>query len=96
MVVKEKKGRRRYIAFSVSAGLRKEDLIRELRAIDQEKPPYVIQLAESKAIIRCPPNKKEETIAAVSRADPSSVSLITSGTIRKIRDIYPELKTAKK
>lgn len=95
MVVKSKRGRRRYIAFSVSPELRKEALIRAMRQVDQDSPPYIIQLGGGRAIIRCPPDKREETVAAVSRVDPSSASLITSGTLRTIREIYPELKTKK-
>jgi len=95
MVIKSKRGRRRYIAFSVSPELKKEALIRGLRQVDPDSPPYVIQLTGGKAIIRCSPDKREGTIAAVSQVDPSSVSLITSGTLRTIRGMYPELKERK-
>jgi RNase P/RNase MRP subunit POP5 len=95
MVVKSKRGRRRYIAFSVSPELRKEALIRGLRQVDPDNPPYIIQLAGGKAVVRCSPDKREGTILAVSQTDPSSVSLLTSGTLRTIRDAYPELKIRK-
>ncbi|AIZ56928.1 hypothetical protein Mpt1_c10600 [Candidatus Methanoplasma termitum] len=96
MVVKSKRGRRRYIAFSVSPELRKEALIRGLRQVDPDKPPHIIQLSGGKAIIRCSPDEREGTIIAVSRVDPSSESLITSGTLRTIREIYPDLKEKEK
>jgi RNase P/RNase MRP subunit POP5 len=96
MVVKSKRGRVRYIAFDVPGDLKKEALIKNLRSIASEAPPYVIQCAFGKAIMRCAPKDREETVRIMSRIDPSCISLMTSGTIRKIRDRYPELKTAKR
>ena len=96
MVVKSKRGRRRYVAFEVSPGLRKDALIGGLVSVDRVNPPYVIQLTRGKAIIRCAPENREDTILAVSKVDPSSVPLITSGTIRKIRELYPSLQPEKR
>jgi RNase P/RNase MRP subunit POP5 len=89
--VKEKRGRRRYIAFTVSAELTKETLISALRSVCSE-PPYVIQCGEGWAIVRCSPAAAETTISRMRLADPSSSSLRTSGTLRTLRDLYPELK----
>jgi len=91
LTVKEKRGRRRYIAFTVRADLRKEALIRALKD-NSADPPYVIQCAEGWAIVRCSPDTADATISAVREADPSSVPLRTSGTLATLRDRYPELK----
>jgi len=96
MVVKSKRGRIRYIAFDVSSDMRKDVLIRDLKALKPNDAPYVVQCTDGKAILRCTPKKTEETIRMMSQADHSCVSLMTSGTLRTIREKYPELKTAKK
>lgn len=96
MVVKSKRGRVRYIVFDVSPSMRKDLLIKDLRALEPNDIPYVVQCTGGKAIIRCTPKTAEETIHIMSQADPSCVSLMTSGTIRTILDKYPVLKTTKK
>jgi len=96
MVVKSKRGRRRYVVFEVSPNLRRETLIKGLGSVKGEHPPQVIQLDHGMAVIRCTPDSREETILAVSRIDPGSVSLVTSGTLRKIRELYPALKSEKR
>jgi RNase P/RNase MRP subunit POP5 len=95
MVVKSKRGRRRYIAFSTSPDVTKESLIRGFRSIAAD-PPYIVQCASGMAILRCSPDKREETASVMSLADPSSVPLRTSGTLRTLRDEYPILKTPKR
>jgi hypothetical protein len=96
MVVKCKRGRRRYIAFSVSPDLGKDDIIKGLRYVDTDEPPYVVQCTLGKAILRCSPKSVENAIRIMSKIDPASSSLMTSGTICTIRSIYPELKAAKR
>ncbi|MDR0334782.1 MAG: hypothetical protein LBH69_02715 [Methanomassiliicoccaceae archaeon] len=91
MAVKEKRGRRRYIAFTVDAGLTKDSLVRSLRA-RSDAAPYVVQCAEGWAIVRCSPADIDITISAMRDSDPSSASLRTSGTLAALRDAYPELK----
>jgi len=91
MVVKEKRGRRRYIAFTMHPGITKESLISSLRRLCGD-PPYVVQCGEGWAIVRCSPNDVDETVGLVRLADPSSVSLKTSGTLRTLRNTYSELK----
>ena len=90
MTVKEKRGRRRYVAFTVRPELTKECLIASLRNL--RDPPYVVQCAEGWAIVRCSPRDLEETIAVINETEPSSVSLRTSGTLSSLRNRYPELK----
>ena len=96
MVVKSKRGRRRYVVFDVSPGMKRDVLVIGLGSVKGENPPQLIQLDHGKAVVRCTPDNREETIRAVSRIDPGSVSLITSGTLRKIRELYPSLKPEKR
>jgi len=96
MAVKSKRGRVRYIAFDVSADLRKDVLIRGINSVSPDDFLYVVQCAHGKAMVRCSPNNREEAIRIMSLVDPSCVSLMTSGTIRTIRDRYPELRVTKK
>jgi len=96
MVVKAKKGRARYIVFDVSPDLKKDALIKGLKPIDPGSPPYIIHCASGKAIVRCSPKNREDVVRTMSVIDPSSVSLLTSGTLRKIREAYPELRPKKR
>ena len=91
MVVKEKRGRRRYIAFSMCAELTKDSLISALRRSCND-PPFVVQCAEGWAIIRCPHKDTDSVISEIKLADPSSEPLRTSGTIRTLRMMFPELE----
>ena len=96
MVVKSRRGRIRYIAFDVSPDMRKDILIKNLRVLRPNDVPYVVQCAGGKAIVRCTPRETKETMLMMLQADPSCVSLMTSGTLRTIREKYPELKPPKK
>ena len=91
MVVKAKRGRRRYIAFTVSPGLTKEWLSGKIRAFCAGEPPKVIQCAEGWCIVRCSPKECADTVALMSKADPESRSLRTSGTLITLRKRYPRL-----
>ena len=91
MTVKEKRGRRRYVAFTVSPDLTKASLTGALRAACGD-PPHVIQCSEGWAVVRCSPHDISDTVTAMNLADPSSVSLRTSGTLCSLRERYPELK----
>jgi len=91
MVVKEKRGRRRYIAFRVSPELTKDTMISRLRKAGDESV-YVVQCSEGWMIVRCSPSDAEGTVRIVKYADPSSGSLRTSGTLASLRNEYPELK----
>ena len=96
MVVKSKRGRRRYVVFSTSVSLTKEDLIRKLRSSCGENAPYVIQHANGKTVIRCSPTEIDDISAKLRSVDDTSESLITSGTLKTIRERYPELRSQKK
>jgi RNase P/RNase MRP subunit POP5 len=94
MVVKELRGRRRYIYFRMNSYFDKETLIRRLyREFDKESIPYVVQCNDGEAIIRCPPEQMEPLKQAISHIDPTSESVTTSGTLKTIRDKYPSLKS---
>ena len=91
MTVKDKVGRKRYIAFSVDSKFSKDTLISALRSVSAAQP-YVIQCGEGWAIVRCMHDSVDETKEAVKRADPKSLPLRTSGTLRTLRSRYPELE----
>jgi len=90
MAVKEKRGRRRYVAFTVDRSLTRDSLIRMLKA--HPNAPYVVQCSEGWAVVRCSPDDIDNVVSAMRLADPSSVSLRTSGTLATLRDRYPELE----
>lgn len=97
MVVKAKRGRRRYIVFEVSPNLDKGDLIRMTNSVcGKDESLYIIQCGSGKAVIRCAPGERDRTAELMSLADPGCVSLKTSGTLKTLRDIYPELKVPSK
>jgi len=96
MAVKERIGRRRYVVFDVPPDMTKEGLIKRFRSVCPDDPPYIIQCGSGKAMLRCSPERREDTIRRMAQAAPGSAPLATSGTIRTIRERYPELKTAKK
>jgi len=91
MVVKSKRGRRRYIAFTVDGSLTKETLIARFRTSDLPFEPRVVQCSEGWCIIRCGPKEREDAIAIMKAVDPKSTSLCTSGTVVTLRNRYPEL-----
>ena len=91
MVVKSKRGRRRYVAFTVDPSFTKEGMAGKLRAFCGDSAPKVIQCAEGWCILRCRPEDRDETISLISRIDPESKSLRTSGTLITLRRRYPRL-----
>ena len=94
MTVKEKRGRRRYVVFTVSAGLTKDALIGALRNVCGD-PPYVVQCAGGWAVVRCSPADVDRVIEKMGLADASSVSLRTSGTLASLYGRYPDLKRSR-
>lgn len=96
MVVKQERGRRRYVVFSFEREFSKEGLISELRKKFPENTPYVIQTAGKLGIIRCAPKETEKIIENVKSAIPGSDSKTTSGTLAAVRKKYPSLKISKK
>ncbi len=89
MTVKSKRGRRRYVVFSVPAGLTREDLIHR---IPGGRRFNVIQSAEGMAIVRCAPEEIGECEAAVKAVAAEAEIVTVSGTLRTLRDRYPVLK----
>lgn len=92
MVVKSERGRRRYILFKMTSELERETVIRRANRTSDGEAPYIVQCEKNMMIARCSPDSMERTIEIVSRIDPGSSSIITSGTLKSIRDKYPEMK----
>jgi hypothetical protein len=98
VVVKSKRGRRRYVLFAISSGITKPSLIGRLKnnVSEGREPPYVVQCIPGMAIIRCAPEEKDDLISLMERTDRNAESILTSGTLRTIREKYPELKVPRK
>lgn len=90
MVVKEIRGRRRYVAFTVPADVTKQMLIGRLRSLTEE-PPYVVQCENGLAAVRCAPKEVDRLCALMGSAYPGSGSLMTSGTLKALRTKVPGL-----
>ncbi len=56
----------------------------------------VITSFGGKAVVRCSPGEIQAVSDRMKECYPGSESLITSGTLRKIREEYPELKVPQK
>jgi len=100
MVVKEKRGRRRYIAFRVESKISDGELLAALNATLTPlgiKVPKVIQFNGTMGILRCSPLDKEKVISALTeRSDVRCriETLSTSGTLLTLREKYfPESET---
>ena len=97
MVVKAVRGRRRYVVFTVPPKAGRSEVLSALESINAEMPDLrVITSFSGKAIVRCSPSEIERVSATMSSCFPGSVSLISSGTLRKVREVYPELKVPRK
>ena len=95
--MKSVRGRRRYIALQVPADLRRDDLVGALSGRSEQIPGLkVITCGGGWAVVRCSPDEVEDAISAVKAAYPGSESLLTSGTIKTLRDRYPELKVPRR
>ena len=94
MTVKEVRGRRRYIAFHVGNGIGKTALINRLRGLTGDVP-YVVQCSDGLAILRCAPSEMDAVIGLMRSADPSWTSILTSGTLRTLREKIPGLAVAR-
>jgi RNase P/RNase MRP subunit POP5 len=94
MVVKEKRGRRRYIAFRSDRRITDEQLLAALNAALSPrgvKVPKVIQFDGEKGILRCPLSDKEKVLTALASRPNASFHLVTistSGTLRTLREKY--------
>lgn len=97
MVVKSVRGRRRYIVFTVPAEAGRSEVLDALADLSEPMPDLrVITSFGGKAIVRCSPAEIEQVSTTMKERFPGSESLITSGTLRKVREVYPELKVAQK
>ena len=93
MVVKEKRGRRRYIAFETNVQATDDALLAHLMAAVTPigvKVPKVIQFNGRMGIVRCSPTDKDKVIAAISSEirGLAITTLSTSGTLKTIREKY--------
>ena len=95
MVVKSKRGRRRYVAFTLSETFTKETLAGKLSAYSGGTEFKVIQCASGWCIVRSAPNDVRKVIEMMSHADPASKSVSTSGTLITLRSKYPPLESTR-
>jgi RNase P/RNase MRP subunit POP5 len=95
MVVKEKRGRRRYIAFEASgAAAANELLYSALQALfnqSGQRTPKLIQLEGNRGIVRCLEPEMKNVIDILNRSAGEGEgqvrfrTLVTSGTLRALR-----------
>ena len=90
MVVKESRGRRRYIAFSLGESIPKDALESRLSSTGYRQI-RVIQCAGGWCILRCEPRLIQRSIAIMKEMFPDSESKSTSGNILTLRRKYPIL-----
>lgn len=91
MVVKENRGRRRYVAFTVDPSLSKDSLEAKIASIGYRNQFKIIQCVDGWCIARCSPNTIGRLEHVMSSADPGSRSLATSGNLITLRRRYPAL-----
>ena len=97
MVVKSVRGRRRYIVFTVPSEIGRTEILESFKDLTESMPDIrVITSFGGKAVVRCAPNEIQAVSDRMRACYPGSESLITSGTLRKIREEYPELKVPQK
>ncbi len=90
MVVKEKRGRRRYVAFSLGGSIPKSDLERRISATGYSQIK-VVQCAGGWCILRCEPRLLDRSKEIMARISPGSESRSTSGNLLTLRRKYPIL-----
>lgn len=98
MVVKSKRGRRRYIAFEILSGSASyEDLLSTLNASFREaglNPPKVIQFDGRRGIVRVPAVEQAKAVESMNKAPAEGRTalgigtLAVSGTLRTLRERY--------
>jgi RNase P/RNase MRP subunit POP5 len=93
MVVKERRGRRRYVAFEVTSEelLGAEALLSSMRSLSEgRKVPKLIQFDGHLGVVRCDLRElawtKELVVGAGARLGSSLRTLSTSGTLRSLRE----------
>ena len=94
MVVKSKKGRRRYVVFEVDPAYTRQSFINFLNHnYTNEDIPYIVQCGEGLVVLRCTPKNVDQLITFMNSI--GSKSLLTSGTLRKLRAKFSILKETK-
>ncbi|HEY3419758.1 MAG TPA: hypothetical protein VGK23_04320 [Methanomassiliicoccales archaeon] len=95
MVVKAKRGRRRYIAFETTDVIDAETVSREIISSAVRlgvKPPKLIQFEGRRGIVRSLEPEKEATLELLNTAALPMRTLRTSGTLKTLRERYFVLK----
>jgi RNase P/RNase MRP subunit POP5 len=91
MVVKEKRGRRRYIAFETSDVIDAETVSREIISSAVRlgvRPPKLIQFEGRRGIVRSLEPEREATLELINSAALPMRTLRTSGTLKTLRERY--------
>jgi RNase P/RNase MRP subunit POP5 len=91
MVVKEKRGRRRYMAFETSEVMDAETVSREIISSAVKlgvRPPKLIQFEGRRGIVRSLEPEKEATLELINAAVLPMKTLRTSGTLKTLRERY--------
>ena len=91
MVVKERRGRRRYVVFETSESVDAETVSREIISSSVRlgvRPPKLIQFEGRRGIVRSSEPEKEATLELINAADLPMRTLRTSGTLKTLRERY--------
>ena len=97
MVVKDKVGRNRYVAFLVTPPVDKARLLAALKSAPVPDRPWLVEYDGGRGLVRCPHTAKDETIAFLNglRIGASHLRTTgTSGTIRRARQKFLPPKRA--
>ena len=91
MVVKDKVGRHRYVAFVVMPPVEKSRIVAALRNAGSLDRPWLVEYDGGRGLVRCAHTEKDETIAFLNGLRIGVARLRTtgtSGTIRKARQKF--------
>ena len=90
MVVKEKRGRRRYVAYELGGSVAKSELEEGIRSTGYSQIS-IVQCAGGWCILRCEPWLLERLDGIMGKVSPGSESKSTSGNLITLRRKYPIL-----
>ncbi|HEV8595778.1 MAG TPA: hypothetical protein VGR51_09640 [Thermoplasmata archaeon] len=85
MVVRDKVGRNRYIAFVVTPPVEKSRLVAALKAGPGSDRPWLVEYDGGRGLVRCPHTAKDATIAFLNELRVGASRLRTTGTSGTIR-----------
>lgn len=92
MVVKEKRGRRRYVIFACDPPYTdRNEAVAEINSLFRSqglKSPHVIDVGEWHLTVRCSPAERDGVIDVISKGTRDVRPLRTSGTLRCLRERY--------